>query len=195
MKTFLEYINEQINEAGFEVGGKKFLFSFGKYYKDGERITRDEYWEAKEKAGLGSKPVKQAKPSVKPQKEVNKKYSTYTAKPGTDEYHDEKMGNIKKFLDDTVGNYFKPTWSNPDGKPNKIVKTNSCTYELQTHDGTTKFKFQTNTIQSGDFRVIGDLEDNTVVVGAADDPETAFKKFQTNWKKKYGRPMYIGDKK
>ena len=195
MKTFLEYINEQLNEAGFEVGGKKFLFSFGKYYRDGERITRDEYWDAKEKAGLGSKPIKQAKSTAKPKKEINKKYSTYTSKPGTDEYHNEKLNNIKKFLDDTVGNYFKPTWANPDGKPNKIVQTNSYTYELQTHDGETKFKFQARGDQPGNFIIIGDFDDKSVVVGAADDPETAFKRFQTSWKKKYGRPMYVGDKK
>lgn len=40
-------------EASFQSGGSTYKCAFGKYYKDGEEINRDEYFKAKETEGSG----------------------------------------------------------------------------------------------------------------------------------------------
>ena len=50
MKTFLEYVNESKTEnvqENFTANGKKYTVVFGKYYCDGQKITKDEYYAAK----------------------------------------------------------------------------------------------------------------------------------------------------
>ena len=44
MITFGEYLNE----ASFELGGKKYFSGWGKYRCDGQEITRDEYMKARQ---------------------------------------------------------------------------------------------------------------------------------------------------
>lgn len=43
-----------LNEASFESGGSTYSCAFGRYSKDGESITRDEYFKAKESASSSS---------------------------------------------------------------------------------------------------------------------------------------------
>lgn len=50
MKTFLEFLKEQIDEGtgpGFMAGGKQYYVNFGRYYCDGKRISKEEYHAAK----------------------------------------------------------------------------------------------------------------------------------------------------
>lgn len=44
MKTLREFLNE----ASFELGGKKYFSGWGKYRCDGQEITRDEYMKARQ---------------------------------------------------------------------------------------------------------------------------------------------------
>lgn len=51
-------------EASFQSGGSTYKCAFGKYYKDGEEINRDEYFKAKENEGSGSAPAQKSMSDV-----------------------------------------------------------------------------------------------------------------------------------
>lgn len=49
--------SRDLHEAEFQAGGSRYYCAFGKYYKDGEQISREDYFKAKESGnGGGSSP-------------------------------------------------------------------------------------------------------------------------------------------
>lgn len=118
MRTFLEFIEEQINEAGFEVGGKKYTFSFGRYYCDKKQISKEEYYAAKPSKTVNVKKnqnidkistqeipfqASEIENSInKINKEVqnaSKKLENYGKKFGFNNYYDKMKGNYYKLVD------------------------------------------------------------------------------------------------
>lgn len=48
--------SKDLHEAEFQAGGSRYYCAFGKYYKDGEQISREDYFRAKETGNSGSSP-------------------------------------------------------------------------------------------------------------------------------------------
>lgn len=59
------YESKSLDEVSFEANGSTYSSSFGKYYKDKEPISRDEYFSAKGGKVPSDKKSKEDKPSVK----------------------------------------------------------------------------------------------------------------------------------
>lgn len=81
-------------EASFQSGGSTYKCAFGKYYKDGEEINRDEYFKAKETEGFGSAPAQKSMSDVLTGFEKHGDYG-YSSKNATQEDVDRVSDYLK----------------------------------------------------------------------------------------------------
>lgn len=86
------YESKGLYEATFQSGGSTYKCVFGKYYKDDEEITRDDYFKAKEEGGISSSaPVSN---NQIPQNQVAPKKKT-SPKPPEGKGHSSKFNEYK----------------------------------------------------------------------------------------------------
>lgn len=89
------YESRNLTEAEFSVGGSTYRCVFGKYYKDGEEITRDDYFKAKGDDSAAS-PSPTSPKKTKLSAEVIDKYADPWEEKSGDEVLDNSYSKFRE---------------------------------------------------------------------------------------------------
>jgi hypothetical protein len=120
-----EKSEKKVHKNGFFHNGKEYYHSFGRYYCDGEKITREEYFRAKKEfkaTSSGGSPKKEA-----PTQQKDKKDSK-------DDSKEDKLANFtKKVFSDLVGDIDFSNLSTKERLEKVPFKKCSSLQELEEH--------------------------------------------------------------
>lgn len=176
MKTFLEYCDE-MSEA-FVSGGKKYTFGFGKYYCDGKKISKEEYYAAKPKNDKNSQKPQSSKGKVWTAKELKDKMKKDVSKK-----------NISKMsCNDLLGQPYTLTFES--GKLNKLINSYSkkgykeLSDIIKNYDVGAYIEFDSKNLENGDegYNQLVKIDKNTwKIIDFYNDDLTITNDKLTNW--------------
>lgn len=127
--------NRRLSEAEFQSGGNTYRTAFGRYYRDGDQITRDDYFKAKDTV-TGKSSAPQTSPRKESPKDVG--ISNYAQEAGTklrgnseDSYFYDN-GDKERFSKATKNLSSKFSEAYPNSSKYMLSKSQTCIYDEET---------------------------------------------------------------